>query len=218
MQTLFNYHAQMKPHLSPKEALKQLCLQFDNSPPGSLLNPTFSQPAQPALNPNMQLHTGANPPNFLSPAHAAHLNLPVNSTGTSPATLNMSPAMQNLGLQNHLSNTPQMQQFQQLHQMQQMQHQMHQMQQMQQMQQPPTSVGMVAQPSQQGTNTSGGTGSQVTSANASPNVQNKRRRPSTMMKAEGDDSGGPVGVNGASLPDKVKASPKVGVKRQKGNG
>lgn len=198
MQTLFQY-AQANRQLSPTEALKQICLQFDHTPPGSLMNPGFPQQTQTALNPSLQLHSGANPPHFLSPAHAAHLNLPVSSTGTSPATLNMSPAMQNLGLHNHISNTPQMQQ-------------------MQQMQQPPTSVGMVTQPSQQGTNTSGGTASQVTSANASPNVQNKRRRPSTMLKAESDDSGGPVGVNGVSMPEKVKASPKVGVKRQKGNG
>lgn len=207
MQTLFAF-AQAKPHLSPSEALRQICITFENPPAGSLLNPGYSQPAQPALNPHMQVHAGANPPHFLSPAHAAHLNLPINSSGTSPATLNMSPAMQNLGLHSHLAGTPQVQQM----------HQLQQMQQMQQMQQVPTSVGMVAQPSQQGTNTSGGTGSQVTSANASPNVQNKRRRPSTMLKAEGDDGGGPLGVNGVPLPDKVKASPKGGVKRQKGNG
>lgn len=211
MQTLFQY-AQAKPHLSPNEALRQICIQFDNTPPGSLMNPGYPQQSQHAMNPNLHLQSGGNPSHFLSPAHAAHLNLPGNSTGTSPATLNMSPAMQNLGLHQHLANTPQMQQLQLQH----MQH-MHQMQQMQQMQQPPTSVGMVAQPSQQGTNTSGGTGSQVTSANASPNVQNKRRRPSTMMKAEGDDGGGSGGVNGTSLPEKVKASPKPGVKRQKAN-
>lgn len=199
MQALFQY-AQAKPLLPPNEALRQICLQFDNMP---LMNPGFPQQTHPAMNPNPPLNSGSNPPHFLSPAHAANLNLPVSSTGTSPATLNMSPAMQNLGL-----HTPQMQQMQQ---MQQLQH-------LQQMQQPPTSVGMVAQPSQQGTNTSGGTGSQVTSANASPNVQNKRRRPSTMLKVEGDDGGGPIGVNGTTLPEKVKASPKVGVKRQKGNG
>lgn len=198
MQALFHY-AHAKPHLSPNEALKQICLQIDNTPPSSLLNQGFPQQAQHILNPNLHLHSGVNPPHFLSPAHAAHLNLPVNSTGTSPATLNMSPAMQNLALHNHLSNTPQLQQ-------------------MQQMQQTPTSVGMVAQQSQQGTNTSGGSGSQVTSANASPNVPHKRRRPSTMLKIEGDDGGGQISVNIASLPDKVKASPKVGVKRQKGNG
>lgn len=213
MQALFQY-AQAKPLLSPNEALRQICLQFDNTPPGSLVNPGFPQQTHPAMNQNFQLNSGSHPPHFLSPAHAANLNLPVSSTGTSPATLNMSPAMQNLGLHNHPPNTPQMQHMQHMQQMQQMQ----QLQHLQQLQQPPTSVSMVAQPSQQGTNTSGGTGSQVTSANASPNVQNKRRRPSTMLKVEGDDGGGPVGVNGATLPDKVKASPKVGVKRQKGNG
>ena len=207
MQTLFQY-AQAKPQLSPNEALRQICLQFDNTPPGALVNPGFPQQTQPAINSNLQLNCSSNPAHFLSPAHAAHMNLPVNSTGTSPATLNMSPAMQNLGLHNHLPNTPQMQQMQQ----------MQQLHNLQQLQQPPTSVGMVAQPSQQGTNTSAGTGSQVTSANASPNVQSKRRRPSTMLKVEGDDGGAPVSVNGVTLPEKVKASPKVGVKRQKGNG
>lgn len=209
MQALFQY-AQAKPLLSPNEALRQICVQFEGTPTGSLMNPGLPPQTHPAMNPNLPLNSGANPPHFLSPAHAANLNLPVSSTGTSPATLNMSPAMQNLGLHNHLANTPQLQQMQQMQQMQQLH--------LHQMQQAPTSVGMVAQASQQGTNTSGGTGSQVTSANASPNVQNKRRRPSTMLKVEGEDGGGPVGVNGVTLPEKVKASPKVGVKRQKGNG
>ena len=204
MQALFQF-AQAKPLLSPNEALREICVQFNNTPTGPIVNPGFPQQNHPAMNPNLPLNSGSNPPHFLSPAHGTSLNLPGSSTGTSPATLNMSPAMQTLGLHTHLPNTPQM------HQMQQMQ-QLH----LHQLQQPPTSVGMVAQPSQQGTNTSGGTGSQVTSANASPNVQNKRRRPSTMLKVEGEDGGGPVGVNGVS--EKVKASPKVGVKRQKGNG
>ena len=77
---------------------------------------------------------------------------------------------------------------------------------------PPTSVGMVAQASQQGTNTSAGTGSQGTSANTSPNMTNKRRRPSG-VKIEGEDGGGDGGVNGVG--SKVKASPRV-TKRQKG--
>ena len=73
-------------------------------------------------------------------------------------------------------------------------------------------VPMVAQQSQQGTNTSG---SQGTSANTSPNVSNKRRR---SVKMEGDDGGGPAEVNGSGPPGatKVKASPRVGGKRQKG--
>src|ERR1700739_383918 len=57
-------------------------------------------------------------------------------------------------------------------------------------------VAMVHQQSQQGSNLSG---SQVTSANTSPNVTNKRRR--TSVKVE-DDGGGPE-VNGAGA-NKVK--------------
>ena len=69
-------------------------------------------------------------------------------------------------------------------------------------------VAMVHQQSQQGSNLSG---SQVTSANTSPNVTNKRRRASVKME---DDGGGPE-VNGTGS-NKVKPSPKVGGKRQKG--
>ena len=76
---------------------------------------------------------------------------------------------------------------------------------------------MVAQQSQQGTNTSVGTGSQGTSANASPNV-NKRRRPSG-VKTEVDENSNNVEVNGTVAGgSKVKQSPRPGVKRQKGNG
>lgn len=71
---------------------------------------------------------------------------------------------------------------------------------------------MVAQASQQGS----ATGSQGTSANASPNVSNKRRRASGInVKSEMDaEGGGGVGpeVNGAS---KVKQSPRPNSKRQK---
>lgn len=79
------------------------------------------------------------------------------------------------------------------------------------LQQPPNSVGMAAQQSQQGTNTSQGTGSQGTSANTSPNVTSKRRRPSG-VKTEMEDGGTEINGTGA----KVKASPRVGGKRQKG--
>lgn len=71
-------------------------------------------------------------------------------------------------------------------------------------------VAMAAQLSQQGTNASG---SQGTSANTSPNVTNKRRRASA-VKVEGDEGGG-MEVNGGGG-QKVKASPRVGGKRQKG--
>ncbi|KMP05343.1 hypothetical protein CIRG_05024 [Coccidioides immitis RMSCC 2394] len=74
-------------------------------------------------------------------------------------------------------------------------------------------VAMVAQQSQQGTNTSG---SQGTSANTSPNVNNKRRRAST-IKMEADENGtAEVNGTGPNNAVKVKASPRVGGKRQKG--
>ena len=71
-------------------------------------------------------------------------------------------------------------------------------------------VAMAAQLSQQGTNASG---SQGNSATTSPNVTNKRRRASA-VKVEGDEGGG-MEVNGVGG-QKVKASPRVGGKRQKG--
>ncbi len=65
--------------------------------------------------------------------------------------------------------------------------------------------GMTLQRSQQGTSSSG------PSANTSPNVSNKRRRPS--VKPEEDNAGNqPNGVQ-----SKVKPSPRIGGKRQKGN-
>jgi hypothetical protein len=70
-------------------------------------------------------------------------------------------------------------------------------------------VAMVHQQSQQGSNLSG---SQVTSANTSPNATTKRRRPSA-VKAE--DDGGGAEINGAGV-SKVKPSPRMGAKRQKG--
>lgn len=239
MQPLMNYHqsqiqktkdAKNNPPVS--DSLNQICHQFAQS---QFNSPQFNQPAnfnpalqqqlqqqqqqqhqhqhqlqlqhqhhqqqqqhqhhqqQHALN-SLQLLPGGSS-HFVSPAQAAHLNLP--TTSASPATLNMSPGMQNNVLQNHLGGNPQ-----QIHQ-------------------PPTSAGMVAQQSQQGTNTSQGTASQGTSANASPNVPNKRRRVSA-IKAEGDDGGGGIPeVNGtAVVAAKVKASPRPGGgnKRQKGNG
>ena len=74
-------------------------------------------------------------------------------------------------------------------------------------------VAMAHQRSQQGTNTSG---SQGPSANASPNVGNKRRRAST-VKQEAEDATPAMEVNGNTQPNgpKVKASPRV-TKRQKG--
>lgn len=191
---LFQF-AQSKPELTPKESLQQFVHQVQNQaqfPPSGQFNNLLQQP-QNAINPALQLPPGSNPSQFVSPASAAHLNLPVNTSSASPATLNMSPAMQNMALHNHLPNNNQ------------------------QLQQPHASIGMVAQQSQQGTNTSVGTGSQGTSANASPNV-NKRRRPSG-VKTEVDENSNNVEVNGTVAGgSKVKQSPRPGVKRQKGNG
>ena len=64
---------------------------------------------------------------------------------------------------------------------------------------------MQLQKSQHGTSSSG------PSANTSPNASNKRRRPSTVkVEEEGQ-------VNGTQTKPTVKPSPRIGVKRQKGN-
>ena len=68
-------------------------------------------------------------------------------------------------------------------------------------------VAMAHQQSQQGSNLSG---SQINSANTSPNVTNKRRRPSAVKQE--DDGGGEANGTGAKA---VKPSPKIGGKRQK---
>lgn len=75
-------------------------------------------------------------------------------------------------------------------------------------------VGLVGQQHQAGSGTGG---NQVASANSSPSVPHKRRRASA-VKIEGDDGGGPAEINGTGAPGvpKVKASPRVGGKRQKG--
>jgi hypothetical protein len=58
---------------------------------------------------------------------------------------------------------------------------------------------------------------QGTSASASPNVSHKRRRASTVKMENDETSGGPE-INGSAAPGPktVKASPRVGGKRQKG--
>lgn len=69
-------------------------------------------------------------------------------------------------------------------------------------------VAMIHQMSAQGSNLSG---SQGPSTNTSPNVSNKRRRASAVKLEE---EGGAGESNGAN---KVKPSPKIGGKRQKGS-
>ena len=186
MEQLFQY-SDKNPRMSASEALGQLVNNLQNT---NLDQMNFTPAMQQhAIHSNMQTHAGQRTPGlngpsqFASPSTGAHLNLPMNTTSASPATINMSPAMQHHALQNHLQ------------------------------QQAPTSTGMVAQPSQQGTNTSVGTGSQGTSANTSPNVPHKRRRPSG-VKTEMDDAAGVPDINGTA--PKVKASPRPGGKRQKG--
>ena len=195
MQPLLKF-SQSQPGLSATEALHQYTnLQNQNQLAGHQMPHHGMNPAmhsqQQMMNANLQIPPGQRTPNhFVSPANSAHLTLPGQTNAApSPATLHgMSPAMQNLALQ---------QQQQALQQ------------------QAPTSVGMVHSASQHGTNNSVGTGSQGPSANASPSMTNKRRRPSAV---KGEDEGGGVEVNGVGPSSKVKPSPRIGGKRQKGNG
>ncbi|KAL8809648.1 MAG: hypothetical protein Q9200_003233 [Gallowayella weberi] len=197
MQPLFRF-SQSQPGLSPSEALSQYTANFQSQSqfgaqqmPQPGFNPAMHH-AQQNMGANLQLPPGQRTPtHFVSPANSTHLNLPPQTNGVpSPATLHgMSPAIQNLALQ-------QQQQQQQAMQ--------------QQQQQAPTSVGMVHSASQPGTNNSVGTVSQGPSTNASPNM-NKRRRASA-VKGE-DDGGGPVELN-VGPGGKNKASGK----RQKGAG
>lgn len=188
MQPLFRY-SQSHPGLSATEALHQYTANMQNQ------SQTMPHPGMNAAmhhQQNLQLPPGQPTPNhFLSPANSAHLTLPgQTNSAPSPATLHgMSPAMQNLAIQ--------------------------QQQQALQQAQAPTSVGMVHSMSQPGTNNSVGTGSQGASANASPNMTNKRRRPSAVKNE--DEGGGPE-VNGVGPSSKVKPSPRIGGKRQKANG
>ena len=197
LQPLFRF-SRTQSQLSATEALAQLVSSYQNQPnipqhgfPASGFNPAFHNQQQ-SLNPNLQVPPGQRTPNhFVSPGSANHLALPGQATAmASPATIhNMSPAIQSLAIQ----------------------------QQAMQQQQAPTSVGMGHSASQQGTNTSVGTGSQGTSTNASPNIPNKRRRASA-VKGE-DDGGGPgVDINGVPGSSKVKPSPRLGGKRHKANG
>lgn len=75
---------------------------------------------------------------------------------------------------------------------------------------PAQAPGMIPQHSQQGTHSSGA------SANTSPNVANNKRRRPSAVKME-DDIPQPNGVVQANKANSVKASPRVGGKRQKGN-
>lgn len=73
-------------------------------------------------------------------------------------------------------------------------------------------VPMMHQMSAQGSNLSG---SQGPSTNTSPNVSNKRRRPSTVKAEDGGDSSNAGNANQDGNQNKVKPSPRIGGKRQK---
>ncbi|KAL8954480.1 MAG: hypothetical protein Q9183_007098 [Haloplaca sp. 2 TL-2023] len=204
MQPLFKF-SQSLPGLAPTEALHRYTSETNQFNPHQMAQANFNpamhhqqqqqqqQQQQHNMNASMQLPPGQRTPNhFVSPANSTHLTLPGQTNAApSPATLHgMSPAIQNLALQQHAM----------------------------QQQQAPTSVGMVHNPSQHGTNNSVGTGSQGPSANASPNMTNKRRRPSAVKgEDDGGGGGGAVEINGVGGPGKVKPSPRIGGKRQKGN-
>ena len=86
----------------------------------------------------------------------------------------------------------------------------------------PTSVGMAHQASHQGTNPSNAGTPAGGSATASPNVTGKRRRTSG-AQGKGEMAEEVLEINGVGgtagqLGAKVKASPTVRGKRQKGNG
>lgn len=82
-------------------------------------------------------------------------------------------------------------------------------------------TAMALQQSQQGS-------SSGVSANTSPNVSNKRRRPSEEMghangaqavkqgQGTGIQAGGQAQGQGANIGNKIKPSPRIGGKRQKG--
>lgn len=189
--------AQQNPNRSASESLQLLTSRMAAASQQQQFAHAHPQHPNHVLALNQQI-----PGQFISPGNPPHLAIPMsnqnsNSVSASPHTLNnMSPALQNQMLQqnHHLTGTP--------------------LQTHQSLGPAPTSVGMVATQSQQGTNTSGG-GSQGTSANASPNVTNKRRRASA-VKVEGDDMG--PEVNGTGGPGKIKPSPRGTIKRQKGGG
>lgn len=151
MSNLFEY-SRSNTHLSAPDALRQLVQTYQTNSQNSMMNNAatqFNSSLQQAGTPGGNFN---GPQQFASPA-GAHLNLP---NTASPASMNMSPAMQSHSLQQANS-----------------------------------------------------TGSQGASANTSPNVSNKRRRPSAVKMEDGE---GPTPeTNGP----KVKASPRVGGKRQK---
>lgn len=212
--------SQEHPELTPSDALVKLFermgddhrrMQMAQAQGQHAFNPNLAQQQHLQQPPQSHFQT---PNTFLSPAQAAHLNLPGTNASGSPATLSNqnTPAMPHLALQQHaqqhnVMGAPG----------------------------PPSSAAMVHQASHQGTNPSAVGTPATGSANASPNVNvtGKRRRPSGVnVGAEdgmdgvngivpgGGGGGGGSGNGGGTLigaGQKVKQSPRVGGKRQKGS-
>lgn len=184
--------AWQRPNMGPAEVLAQTCASYSN--PQMQQHPQQNPQFNPAmhhpgqLNPQVQAHNfNAFQQNFLSPAQGSHLALP---------TQNSNPSASPATLSNH--PTPSMQNLA-------LQKSMNQG--------GPTSVSMVPQGSHQGTNPSAGA-TPGGSASASPNFTGKRRRASGVGVGVGEEV---VEVNGVGGANKVKQSPRVGVKRQKGS-
>ena len=203
MVPLFGYSHQ-RPMLAPSDALSNMCAQYANQQqqhqqqqhqpqqlqaPHHLQNPQFNPAMHHPGQPSHQQNLNAfQQNNFLSPAHA-NLSHPNNNSNPSA-----SPAT----LSNH--PTPSMQNLALQNSMQQ------------------GGVPMAAGVSHQGTNLSAGE-TPGGSANASPSVTGKRRRPSGVGLGVGGGGEEIVEVNGVGGGgNKVKQSPRVTQKRQKGNG
>ena len=196
MAQLFTYSHQ-RPQLNPFEALAQMCNQFSqNEQERQMAQQQHAQ--NPQFNPAMH-HPGQSTPqqhnmnafqqNNFLSPAHAHLSLP---------NQNSNPSASPATLSNH--PTPSMQSLALVNSMQQ------------------GGVPMNAQASHQGTNPSAD-GTPGGSANASPSITNKRRRPSGVGVAVGGGGEEVVEVNGiGGGANKVKQSPRPGGKRQKANG
>jgi len=191
-------HSHQRPMLPPSDVLSAMCNQFSNQlqqhhQPQQhqqlhQQNPQFNPAMQhPAQQPPHQQNLNAFQQNNFLSPAHAHLSLPNNNTNPSA-----SPAT----LSNH--PTPSMQNLALQNSMQQ------------------GGAPMAAQVSHQGTNLSAGE-TPGGSANASPSVTGKRRRPSGVGLGVGGGGEEVVEVNGIGGGNKVKQSPRPGQKRQKGN-
>ena len=200
--------SQEYPGLTPSDALGKLYERMAQAQVQHPFNPNMAQQQHPQQTPPAPFQT---PNTFLSPAQAAHLNLPGTNVSGSPAHLSNqgTPAMSHLALQqqaqhNNAMGAPGA----------------------------PGGVAMAHQASHQGTNPSAVGTPAAGSANASPNVNvtGKRRRPSGVhvgpedgmdgvngVVPSGGGAAGGAGSGNGGAGQKVKQSPRVGGKRQKGS-